>query len=220
MPRDWHALLENMSPVMRLVHLAARWDQFDVEQQRGEYLRSMRAAYNDELNIQARRVGCGNQVGRMREGSPALPQLRAAAERHAESIVNTYNYDLAVAIQHIRQETPTANRYTYASRLSAWNERRGAWKTPQIANMLDGEARIMAQQDFTEQNRLRNRGTARLEPRTAVCPICQGWIDRGDVPIYVAMANPGLWHPGCDHKWTFFYDKLSSEDCQVLWMGE
>jgi len=220
MRRDWHALLEDMSPVMRLVHLAARWDQFDVEQQRGDYLRSMRAAYNDEISIQARNVGCGDQTGRMREGSPALPQLRAAAERHAESVVNTHNYDLAVAIIGIRQETPSANRNTYVSRLSAWNERRNAWKTPQIANMVDGEARAFAQQDFTENNRLRDRGTARLEPRTAVCPICQGWIDRGDVPLRVAMAHPSPYHPGCPHVFNVRYDQMSREECELLWLGE
>jgi hypothetical protein len=219
MPRDWHALLENFSSVMRMVHLAARWDAFDVERQRGEYLRDMRAAYNDELSIQARNVGCGDKVGQMREGSPALPQLRDRAEIHAESVVNTYNYDLALAIQHIKAETPRANRHTYASRLSGWNERRNDWKVPQISNMLAGDARQFAQQDFVEQNRLRD-GTARLEPRTAVCPICQGWINRGNVPIYVAMANPPPYHVNCPHYWQLAYRRLPEDLCATLWMGE
>ena len=128
MPRDWRAQLENMSPVMRMVHLASRYDAFDVEGFRGEILRNMRAAYNDELNIQARRVGC-DRVGGLREG-PILSELNEVAERDAESIVNTFNYDLAVAIQHIKQETPRANRRTYAAKMSAWNERRSGWKNP------------------------------------------------------------------------------------------
>jgi len=217
MPRDWRALLENMSPVMRLVHLAARQDAFDVESIRGELLRNMRAAYNDELNIQARRVGC-NRTGGVREG-PILSALNEIAKEHAGSIVNTYNYDLALAIQHIRQEVPSANRYTYAARLSGWNERREKWKNPQIALATEQVSRTRAQQDFVDNNGLRE-GTARLEPRTAVCPICQGWIARGNVPIYVAMANPGPWHNGCPHGWQLNYGQRGKIDCADLWLGE
>jgi len=218
MPRDWRAQIENLTPVGRLVHLAARYDAFDVEGIRGDLLRNMRAAYNDELNIQARRVGC-DRTGGVREGS-ILSKLNDRARWHAASIVNTYNYDLAIAIQHIRQETPTANRYTYVARLSVWDANRAGWKDDQITLMIEGDARIMAQQDFTAMNGLLDSGMARLEPRTAVCPICQGWIDRGDVPIRVAMEHPAKWHVGCPHLWTFFYNKLPPDQCRDLWMGE
>ena len=220
MPRNWQAVVDGLSDVGKLVHLAARWDAFDVEAKRGSILRDMRAAYNDEMNIQARNAGCGDKLGRMREGSPALPQLRDRAQIHAESIVNTFNYDLAIAIAHIRQAVPTANRYTYVARLRPWYESRAAWKDPQIANMVEADARTFAQQDFTEINRLRGMGTARLEPRTAVCQICQGWINRGNVPLRVAMANPGPWHVGCPHYFVITYDRMTPEQCRDLWMGE
>jgi len=217
MARDWRAAVGDLSDVGKLVHLAARYDAFDVESIRGSLLRDMRAAYNDELNIQARRAGC-NRVGGVREG-PILSKLNEKSRWHAESIVNTYNYDLAIAIAHIRQETPTANRYTYAKRLEGWYEKRAAWKDVQIAQMVEGDGRTQAQQDFVQMNGLQE-GTARLEPRTAVCPICQGWIARGNVPIRVAMANPGKFHPNCPHFWSMNYKQRGKLNCADLWLGE
>ena len=217
MPRNWQAVVDSLSDVGKLVHLAARWDAFDVEAKRGSILRDMRAAYNDELNIQARRVGC-DRMGGVSEG-PILTKLNDQARWHAESIVNTFNYDLAIAIEHIRQETPTANRYTYVSRLRPWYESRAAWKDGQIALSVEGDGRRMAQQDFVQMNGLRD-GTARLEPRTAVCPICKGWINRGNVPIRVAMAHPPPYHVFCIHGWSTNYNRRGQIDCETLWLGE
>jgi len=193
-----------------------RYDDFDAEAFRGTLLRAARAAYNDELEIQAQRKGCSRSA-RLGNG-PILSELNDRAEWAAQSIVNTYNYDLAIAIQHIRSEVPTANRYVYAKRLETWNAARAQWKNPQIA--LDAEvwARAKAQQDFAQHNG--DQGSARLEPATAVCPICQGWIERGVVPLRVAMNHPPPYHVNCPHLWDVDPDKVPREECGLLWMGE
>ena len=125
-----------------------------------------------------------------------LDELRAASERDATSIVNTYNADLASAIRYIRAETPTANRYVYAKRLGEWEQKRAKWKDGQIAQYTEMSARAKAQQDFFAKNSV-HEGTATLEPKRAVCPVCQGWVARGEVPITVAKNNPPPYHPNC-----------------------
>ena len=217
MPLDWRGLVDGMSEVMKLVHLASRMDSIDQDEWRTTFLRQRRAAYEDELNIQAQRVGC-NRRARLSNG-PILSALNADCETDAESVVNTFNYYLAAAIIRIHDEVPTANRNVYAARLAAWTPQYWGWKQPQIDQMTDGTARAKAQQDFYQYNGS-GFGTARLLPTTAVCPVCQGWIARGVVPLRVAQSNPPPYHPGCPHYWSTRPDKVAREDCPNLWMGE
>ena len=217
MPLDWHALVDGMSDVMKLVHLASRMDTVDEEEWRSTFLRERRRAYEDELTIQARRMGCNSRRGRLAEG-PILSALNDTSRTDAQSVVNTFNYYLAAAIIRIHDEVPTANRYVYARRLAAWAPTYWSWKQPQIDQMTDGTARAKAQQDFYARNG--HFGSARLLPTTAVCPVCQGWIARGIVPLRVAQQYPPPYHPNCPHYWSTRPDKIAKEDCQNLWMGE
>lgn len=216
MPRDWRAAVGNLSEVGKLVHLAMRQDAFDEEALRGTLVRASRDAYNDELGILAARMGCRRQ-GVLRTG-PILSKLNATAKMHSESIVRTFNYDLATAIQHIRSEVPTANRHVYAYRLKEWAAARAEWKNLDIEMMTELDARSVAQQDFVRYNGL--QGWARLVPTTAVCPICQGWIARGRVPLRIAMNHPPPYHNKCPHLWDIHSRKVSREECGLLWMGE
>jgi hypothetical protein len=217
MPRNWQALVNEMSNVQRLVHLAARWDMVDEENWRGDILRRMRTAYDEELTIQAMRVGCAGRRGQLRNG-PLLSALNDTAKGHAASIVNTYNYDLALFILNVGRQTPTANRFVYAKRYADWYTARSQWKDPQIGLMSMQVARTRAQQDFINQNG--RMGSARLLPTTAVCPVCQGWINRGRVPLNVAMNNPGPFHQGCPHYWAIESGRIPRDQCPDLWMGE
>lgn len=216
MPRDWQGIVEGMSPVQKLVHLAMRRDSFDEEQIRGELTRVRRRAYEDELTIQARRSGCPGRRGRLTAG-PSLTILNEMSITDAASIVNTYNYDLAIAILNIAAETPTANRHVYAHRLSAWEARRNQWKSAQITQNTEGTARSLAQKDFYTFNDV--RGFAVLKPRDAVCPICIGWVRRGQVPLRVAQNNPPPYHPNCPHYWETRPNKVAKLECPNLWMG-
>ena len=216
MPRNWQAVVDDLPDVGRLVHLSMRQDPYDVDRIRGELLRQRRRYYDAELTDQARRVGCPGQVGRLGNGA-ILSELNEMSKRDATSIVNTYNADLAGAIRYIKAETPTANRYVYAKRLGAWEQKRASWKDTQIAQYTKGSARAKAQQDFRQNNN--TFGVAVLEPTRAVCPVCQGWVARGIVPLNIALNNPGPWHPNCPHSWSVRPEKVSPDQCRYLWMG-
>lgn len=216
MARNWQAVIDEFADVQKLVHLAMRQDAYDVDRLRGELLRERRRYYELELTAQAQRIGCPGQVGRLTNGA-ILSELNAVSERDATSIVNTYNYDLAVAIRYIRAETPTANRYVYAKRLRDWEQQRAGWKNKQIQQYTEGSARAKAQQDFYQYNTA--FGVAVLRPVRAVCPICQGWVDRGEVPLNVAQNHPPPYHVGCPHSWSVTYDRIPRDQCQYLWMG-
>jgi len=216
MPRNPAAIVQDLPDIGKLVHLSMRHDPYDIDRIRGELLRQRRRYYEAELTAQAQRIGCRGQVGRL--GNEAiLSELNLDSARDAASIVNTYNYDLAVAIRYIRAQVPTANRYVYAKRLGDWEQKRAGWKNPQIAQYTEGSARAKAQQDFRYHNDA--FGVAELLPKRAVCPICQGWVSRGEVPLNVALNNPGPFHPNCPHGWSVSYEKIPPDQCRYLWMG-
>ncbi len=220
MPKlDWYSIVseDRYTDVMRLVHLAARSDPVRIEEIRVQLLNHRRAAYEDELTIQAAHVGCPGRRGALGAG-PSLSELNQMSVDNAESIANTYNYHLAHCIIRIHDETPSANRHVYASRVAAWEGGYWGWKQTDIDQWTDGTARALALQDFYRFNGA--FGSATLEPTTAVCPVCQGWIDRGAVPLRVATNNPPPYHIGCPHTWNTDPDKVAREDCPLIWMGE
>ena len=217
MARDWQQALSDKSDVERLVHLAKRMDAYDVDRIRGELLRERRRYYEAELTEQAMRAGCRGRVGRLANGA-ILSELNDISQRDASSIVNTYNADLVNAIAYIRAETPTANRYVYAKRLGEWEANRASWKNDQIAQYTENSARTKAQQDFYRNNNV--FGVAELFPKRAVCPVCQGWVERGEVPLNVALNNPSPYHVNCPHIWQIRYDRVPADQCQFLWMGQ
>lgn len=217
--RPWQTRVNDLeSRTTRLVHLAARMDVTDQSRLRESLLKAAVRAYADELTIQAARAGCPGRQGRLTTGA-ALTELNDKAKEDAASIVATYNYDLVSAIEHIKAQTPSANRNTYASRLAEWDLARNSWKSPQIAEYTEGYARSLAQRDFASMNNL--GGVARLEPTTAKCEVCSGWIRRGDVPVREATANPPPYHPFCPHIFVTSYDPLvPKSECPLLWVGE
>ncbi len=216
MPVNWPAVVEGMTRVQKLVHLSMRFTNFDVDKMRSELVKARRRAYEDELTIQAKRVGCGSRRGNLVAG-PSLSEMNEMSRADAESIINTYNFDLAGAILNIAAEVPTANRNTYARRLSAWEVKRNGWKIPQIAQNTEGTARSMAQADFVRFNDI--TGFAVLRPRPAVEPICIGWVARGQVPLRVAINNPFPVHQNCPHLWEIRPGQVAQLECPNLWVG-
>jgi hypothetical protein len=226
--REWRGLVAGMTNVQKLVHSALQLDPFDEESIRTELLQMRREAYEAELNDQARRVGCPGRSAHLRNG-PILGRLDDDSREDAASIVNTYNYDLAVAILAVDADAPAAGRNVYARRLRDWEAKRNAWKGPLVEQYTRGSARGEAQRDF---HRLNERiaggglaayalpGWAELQPKSAVCPICIGWVARGRVPLEVAMDNPANWHPNCPHWWDVHPRVFSADECALLWMGE
>ncbi len=217
MAKDWTALTAGMSNVQRMVHLAARYDAYDVERIASELFRDRRQYYNAELTNQAARVGCPGRSGALGNG-PILSSLKEQSVQDATSIANTFNYDLAIAITNIGVETPTANRHTYAAQLRTWEAARAEWKNPQIREYAKGTAISQAQVDFYRYNQSL-LGSATLQPTRAVCPVCLGWIARGEVPLSVALSNPPPYHPNCPHGWSIRPEKAARSECPNIWMG-
>lgn len=218
MPRDWQALTnsEGFSDVMKLVHLAARQDMVDQEAIRAQLVKARRREYETTITELAQSLGCDKQ-SIVREGE-ILNELNELSANDARSMVNTYNYDLAVAIIAIRTETPSANRNTYAARLRTWDANRAEWKNKQVAENTVLTARSLAQRDFARFNNI--EGKAQLVgPNPAAEPICQGWLNRGMVPIQVAINNPAPYHLNCPHSWQMIPIKATKEECQDLWTG-
>jgi hypothetical protein len=220
MPRNWQAVVrsDEFTNVMRLVHLAMRQTEEQQESIRAALLKQRRREYEATLTEMARAAGCTGRRGRLDSG-PILSELNEESKRDAESIVNTYNFDLGVAIQAVHTETPTANRFTYAKRLGDWERTRSKWKDPQVSMNTALTARSKAQEDFARFNPEALEGTAILMPRTAAEPICAGFVARGEVPGRVAIANPSPWHPNCPHVWIHQPAKIPREDCADLWLG-
>lgn len=215
--RDWQSVVSGMTNVQKMVHLAMRQDSVDEERIRTELVKVRRRAYEDELTNQAARVGCKKKTGRL-GNNDQLTALNDASKEDAASITNTFNFDLAAAIINISTENPKANRQTYAKRLKEWEDKRAEWKAGQIAMFTEGSARSLAQQEFADRNDV--EGYAELEPQTAAEEICQGWINRGQVPMKEAMKNPPPYHGNCPHRFRTYPEQASKEACDDLWMGE
>lgn len=216
MAREWTTIVNDMSPVQKLVHLAMRYTAEDSERIRAELVRARKRAYEDELTMQAARVGCPGRRGSL-QGGQSLTQLNDMSKADAESIMSSYNYDLAGAVSNIAAETPSANRNTYAKRLDAWDNKRNGWKISQIAQYAEGSARSLAQQDFYRLNSI--QGMAELRPVSAVCPVCKGWVARGKVKMEVALNNPPPYHPNCPHLFRTDPGRVPPDECRLLWMG-
>lgn len=218
MSRNWREVVDQMTDVQKLVHLAVRMDQQHEEAYRSELLKSRRREYEAALTDLANAVGCDRE-GRLQEGS-ILTELNNASKIDAGSIVNTYNYDLAHAIIQISNDVPTANRNTYAKRLREWETSRGEWKNQQIALNTHLTTLGKAQREFLENNTNIDAEAILEGPDPAAEAICQGWLNRGRVPIQTAINNPSPFHLGCPHPWKILpLGQVEPGGCDDLWLG-
>ena len=218
MPRNWQELVSSMSDVNKLVHLSMRQDSTDAENLRSSLVKSRRREYESELNNLAKEAGC-DRTANVSEGE-VLNEINDLSKQSADLMVNTYNFDLGVAIIAIRTESPTANRFTYAKRLGEWDTNRSVWKNAQVATDTVLTTKSLAQRDFMRFNTNVESTAILTGPDPAAEPICQGWLDRGRVPAQVAINNPSPFHANCPHFWEFSPEKLDKGDCDSLWMGQ
>ena len=214
-PRQWEPLVAEFSDVMKLVHLAMRRDTTDITSIANELFKEKRQAYEDGLTAQAANAGCAGRKGVM--PNDKLTMAHDESNSEAAGIANTYNYDLAVAIRHIRTETPSANRHVYAKRLLEWEATRDEWKSQQIALWNQTKWTNIAFQDFLAHNPQLNNGYAILQPKRTVCKICQYWASRGKVPLAEASRIEFPAHINCPHYWETHYK--GKVNCEELWMG-
>lgn len=208
----WRQMVAEFSRVMSLVHLSMRMVSVDVDQLRDELVKARTLEFEDAVSDYTAQMQCGG-TGHLRPGAE-LDRIRKKSRLDAEQIADTYNRDLALVIAQIREESPRANRHTYAKRLRVWDQGRSSWKTTQISLHTIMTTRDMALKSFSQHNGL--EPSVMLFPRLAKEPICQGWINRGLVSFEVAKRNPSPYHVGCVHFWRPEFEK---GDCTNLWQG-
>ncbi len=218
--RQWEPIVAEFTRVMKLVHLAMRMDDFDERKIQNQVLVEKRGAYVDQLTALAKSVGCSRK-GSLRPGI-VQKEMVAESEADAASIVNTYNYDLAHAIQSIKSATVTANRHVYAKRLLEWDTERAKWKSLQISLWDTGKWSARALAEFMVKNADLIRGYARLMPKPAAEEVCEGWVKRGWMRITDRLVSViAEWPPhlNCPHFWEFQLGKVKPDDCARLWVG-
>ncbi len=208
----WRQMVAEFSRVMSLVHLSMRMVSVDVDQLHSELVKARTLEFEDAVSDYTAQMQCGG-TGHLRPG-PELDRIRKESRRDAEQIADTYNKDLALIIAQIREESPRANRHTYAKRLRAWDRDRSTWKNTQISLHTIMTTRDQALKSFSQHNGL--EPPVMLFPRLAKEPICQGWINRGSVEFKVAKRNPSPYHVGCVHFWRPEFER---GDCTKLWQG-
>jgi len=209
-------IISELPNVGLLVHLAFRLDMVDEQYYTTTIFKAMRAAYEDELTRQAAAIGCPGRVGRLREGEE-LSELKRLATEHAQSIVRTFNYDLARMIIAIRIENPRANRVYYAKRLREWQATRAGWKDKQIALMTVQTGRQRGREAFLLNNPV--TGKAYFEPKEAAEEECQALVKGSPWPIEKVYATPVPVHFNCPHFWVIKYSRIPKDECALLWMG-
>jgi len=216
MSKAWQPLFDSTRPIVQLIHDQMRYDDTDRSRIQTDLIAIAIRAYESELIIQARRVGCTNTVARLTNPS-ILSTLENLAKFSADSIVNTYNYDLLVKLDSVLVNDPTISKTALVRELKSWDNSRKKAKIPVVQSSLEAEARSNAQIDFRRLNG--PEGRAKLLPKKAVCPICQGWVNRGWVDAKVALTNPPPYHPNCPHVWEMDYETFTESDCRQLWLG-
>ncbi len=214
-PQVW---VRQMSTVQLFVFSIMRAHEIDIAVGALQMYDDRVAVYEDELLVQLDAVGCGRRAVVLRDDG-ILRDIRERCKSDAVSIANTYNHDVARSIVATGLEAPTANRYVYAYRLRKYLESREIWKDRQIALYTTNWARTKAQHDFYALNRL-VLGYAVLVPvRAAVCDICRMLIARGRIPLQLAMSIKVPVHPNCPHEWRVWPQRVTLDQCPLLWAG-
>lgn len=209
------AAVAQLSNVGKLVHLAWRYDAVMETQIAALLFKQARQNYEAELTRQASTIGCTRQ-GLLNEGAE-LSTLKQYANESAASIVRTYNFDLAHAIQVIRANNPRANRNTYAKALQTWDARRASWKDKQIALMTVSTSTQAAKSAFIANNIV--EGQAYLRPKTAAEPVCAGIVAGNPYPLETINNVSMPVHVNCIHTWEIEYKKIHKSECADLWLG-
>ena len=210
----WRKIVAQFTRVMALIHLSLRLNPEDQKALSDQLLKARTDEFKEAVSGYIAEMECGGQAELVK--GPELKALSKESRKDAKSIVNTYNKDLANAIDQVKLAAVRANRHTFAKRLRDWYDKRSSWKNLTISTHTVMTARDSALKAFAQNNGL--SPSVLLWPRTAKEPICQGWINRGEVRFQIAVNNPSPFHVGCVHYWKPVFDEEKG-DCEGLWVG-
>lgn len=154
------------------------------------------------------------------------PELLALIEQQiwesASSIVNTYNYDLAHAIQNLAEIYIDLDAWVYAQQLfgpNGWWDERRKWKDSQIGVTETWRQINQAIGGFYQRNPALPIAYAEVVPYAAVCPDCDALVMGNPYPPerIVGLANMLPLHINCPH----YVRVVPSGRAQgPLWLGE
>jgi hypothetical protein len=225
-PEDWRPLIDDMTNVQRMVHMAGRVDSVGESEMAERLFREARETYRQTLQDEVNKVGCSGKKVIPPSVGPELSALRDRADWAAASVANTYNLELAKEIKNIRNATPTANRHVYAYRLynksGSWDGAYWTRKATEVAQVETMTTVNAATADFYERNKgLVEVIEAYVVPFVAECPVCQEAVAGN--PYKSASEIYGLYglpvHPGCPHMVDSHAKKLTAAECKELWLG-
>jgi hypothetical protein len=222
---DVNGVVDGLTSVQRLVHLAGRLTSDDRNELADRLFNDGRQAYRDALQNELSKWGCHGSQAFVPDTGPELTAIRDRADWAAQSVTHTYNYELANAITAVGNEVPTANRHTYAFRLfyqdSSWDK--GYWedKSTQVAQIEMMTVINAAVADFYARNTLEPASVV-ITPYFAVCPICKDMVDGNpydsvDDVVRQYVIPP---HVGCPHHiTTTASERLTPRQCETVWAG-
>jgi hypothetical protein len=215
----------DLSDVQDLVHLAGRLTADEEKQIADRLFDQSCQVYQAALQEEVNKVGCSGTMAVVPSEGPELSALRERADWAAATVVRTYNDQLAKAIWQIGEDTPTANRHVYASRLfyagDSWDD--GYWqlKAVQISQVETMTTISAASADFYQNNDIPTEA-ALVVPYESVCAICadivQGNPYRSADDVFRHYLLPA--HLGCPHYVeTVPQERLTNDECRDLWAG-
>ncbi len=149
-----------------------------------------------------------------------LREFGVQSRKDARSIVNTFNYELVGRIAKLDEALTLQEK---SDNIEAWITERQRRKWVQVSQWTSGKVKHKAAGEFFTRNgkHFEEGGFAELQgPYPAKEPICQGWFNRGAVPLREAISNPPPYHLGCPHFFKYTMPKFKGGVvCEDLWLG-
>jgi hypothetical protein len=208
----------------RFVFLAFSYTLQDQKELGRVIFEEARRAYDEALTASIAEVGCSGP-GHLTGGL----ELKALKERSlwaASKIADTYNKYLDGLVGNLVQEWKENHGGTEEGLTRLWLakqtkealEKRWKWKQEQIGITEKAFAVDRARLDFWRRNAI--EGQVRVLPTEAVCEVCQGYVDRGWVPLQEAEQTFELpAHPNCPHYLIMRALEDTIPPCDELWRG-
>lgn len=197
--------MPDRSRLQRILALAFRMQDADVEALVTRLTQQRVAAWESEMARQAQQAGRQNPVINPPSGQ-FLAAIIDQSRRDAESIARTFNADFERRLAQMIEENALRNRYQWAAALNRWADERAVAKDREIALMTDGSARTLTRDAFVEINDLERYVEGRVVGPPPVCNVCSDAMSKGWVDAAYMRAVPMPNHVRCEHDYETRYN--------------
>ena len=214
------AFLDSLSAFQRRIFRAARRTEDDAG---GLAIRlNERAVWVYELTLMSEAGRFGYYVAQVSlTDEDILALIERETGESADSIVNTYNYELIREILRLAEEYEEENVDYYDWQLfgpGGWWDRRRRWKDVQVGTWETWKRINQGMGDFYKRNPELPVEMAEVVPYGAVCAACQALVDGNPWPIERAISIMGQLplHINCPHYVRTF---VAGKAKGPLWLG-